>query len=34
MKVKALGDYYGCRFIEMVTTNVGWVFDFANNRWF
>ncbi len=31
---KALGDDYGCRYMGMVSTNVGWVFDFANNRWF
>ncbi len=31
---KALGDYYVCRYMGMVTTHVGWVFDFANNRWF
>ncbi len=31
---KALGDYYVCRYMGMVTTNVGWVSNFANNRWF
>ncbi len=31
---KALGDYYVRRYMGMITTNVGWVFDFANNRWF
>jgi hypothetical protein len=30
---KALGDYYVCRYMGMVTTNVGWVFGFANICW-